>query len=147
MKYLLDTHVLLWALKGVNGDGSEFPVNIKKIFLDEQNEIGFLFHKPNQRGCYLSLMMFFHCFPPLKLVLIFYFLTAKYHLRVFDVGCGIEGKALIETGDVAAAIGNSLNLAVPFWWWQNLPHFRLRSSTSQPCCLSPSGILSYLSYK
>lgn len=39
MRYLLDTHVLLWALKGVNGDGSEFPLSIKKIFLDERNEI------------------------------------------------------------------------------------------------------------
>ena len=39
MKYLLDTHVLLWALKGVNADNSEFPTEIKNIFLNEQNDI------------------------------------------------------------------------------------------------------------
>ena len=39
MRYLLDTHVLLWALKGVNGDGSEFPEDVKQILLSPQNEI------------------------------------------------------------------------------------------------------------
>ena len=39
MKYLLDTHVLLWALKGVNADNSEFPTEIKNFFLNEQNDI------------------------------------------------------------------------------------------------------------
>ncbi len=41
MKYLLDTHVLLWALKGVNSDGSEFPSEIQSILLNEQNDIFF----------------------------------------------------------------------------------------------------------
>ncbi|MCR4749431.1 MAG: type II toxin-antitoxin system VapC family toxin [Lachnospiraceae bacterium] len=39
MKYLLDTHVLLWALKGVNSNGEEFTGQIKGILLDRQNII------------------------------------------------------------------------------------------------------------
>ena len=39
MKYLLDTHVLLWALKGVNSNGEQFPEKIREIFLNEQNDI------------------------------------------------------------------------------------------------------------
>ena len=39
MKYLLDTHVLLWALKGVNGDGEDFPEEVKEIFINEENII------------------------------------------------------------------------------------------------------------
>lgn len=36
MKYLLDTHVLLWALKGVNADNSEFPTEIWEFFSSVQ---------------------------------------------------------------------------------------------------------------
>ena len=39
MRILLDTHVLLWALKGVNSNGEEFPVDIRRILLDEKNDI------------------------------------------------------------------------------------------------------------
>lgn len=39
MKVLLDTHVLLWALKGSNSDGEIFPPKIKSILLKEDNEI------------------------------------------------------------------------------------------------------------
>ena len=39
MRILLDTHVLLWALKGVNSNGEEFPAEVKDILLNSQNEI------------------------------------------------------------------------------------------------------------
>lgn len=39
MKVLLDTHVLLWALKGNNSNGEVFPSRIKSILLDDENEI------------------------------------------------------------------------------------------------------------
>ena len=39
MRILLDTHVLLWALKGVNSDGEEFSADVKGILLNSQNEI------------------------------------------------------------------------------------------------------------
>ena len=42
MKYLLDTHVLLWALKGVNSNGEEFPEKIREIFLSEHNDIFYI---------------------------------------------------------------------------------------------------------
>ena len=41
MRILLDTHVLLWALKGVNSDGEEFPAEVKDILLNSQNDIFF----------------------------------------------------------------------------------------------------------
>ncbi len=41
MRILLDTHVLLWALKGVNSDGEEFPAEVKDILLNIQNDIFF----------------------------------------------------------------------------------------------------------
>ncbi len=31
MRILLDTHVLLWALKGVNGNGEPLPNDIRSI--------------------------------------------------------------------------------------------------------------------
>ena len=39
MKILLDTHVLLWALKGANSNGDSFPDKISSILLNEDNEI------------------------------------------------------------------------------------------------------------
>ena len=40
MKYLLDTHILLWALKGINGEnGDELPKAVKDILMDANNEI------------------------------------------------------------------------------------------------------------
>ncbi len=39
MRILLDTHVLLWALKGFNSNGEEFPVKVKDILLNSKNEI------------------------------------------------------------------------------------------------------------
>lgn len=39
MKVLLDTHVLLWALKGVNSDGEELPAEVKDILINNQNDI------------------------------------------------------------------------------------------------------------
>ena len=41
MKILLDTHVLLWTLKGLNSNGDSFPDNISSILLDEKNDIFF----------------------------------------------------------------------------------------------------------
>lgn len=39
MKVLLDTHVLLWALKGSNSDGETLPPKIKSILLNADNEV------------------------------------------------------------------------------------------------------------
>lgn len=38
MRILLDIHVLLWALKGINDNGEEFPEKAKDILLNSQNE-------------------------------------------------------------------------------------------------------------
>lgn len=39
MKILLDTHVLLWALKGTNGNGESFPDRIREMLLDSDNDV------------------------------------------------------------------------------------------------------------
>ena len=39
MRILLDTHVLLWALKGTDGDGKAFPPDVKNLLSDGKNEI------------------------------------------------------------------------------------------------------------
>ena len=39
MKYLLDTHVLLWTLKGENSKGDILPAEIRSIILNPDNTI------------------------------------------------------------------------------------------------------------